>query len=169
MLVETAQDRLKHVQGFVPQAGSALVTGPSPLAVADLLRSHFPFRVVVMPDAGSDVQSLREQARRGGIHDRVVIHDPVLDQLPYADNLFNLVYASRLTPAATATEIVRVLRPAGGVAIVADPTFTSQGVQLRQSYPRATLVRCGPDDQWFSAAKPPPKGIGQWTHIYGST
>ena len=169
VLVETAQDRLKDVQGFVPQSGYALVTGPSPLAVADLLRSHFPFRVVVMPDPGSDVQSLREQARRGGIHDRVVIHDPVSEELPYADNLFNLVYAGHLTPGANATEIVRVLRPAGGVAIVADQTFARQEAQIRQSYPHTTLARCGPDDRWFSAAKPPPQGIGQWTHIYGST
>jgi len=169
LLVKTAQDRLTEVQGFVPQAGYALVTGPSPLAVADLLRSHFPFRVVVMPDPGSDVQALREKARMGGIHDRVTIHDPVSDQLPYADNLFNLVYTGRLTAAATATEIIRVLRPAGGSAIVADPAFADQAAQLRRSVPRATLVRCGPGDTWYAAAKAPPQGIGQWTHIYGST
>jgi outer membrane protein assembly factor BamB len=169
MLVKTVRDRLQAAQGFVPQAGYALVTGPSPLAIADTLRSHFPFRVVIMPATGADVQSLREQARRGGIHGEVVIHDPAIDRLPYADNLFNLVYTGSLAAAITPAEIGRVLRPAGGVAIVAYPGPPGQEAlrTWKDAHPRVTLDPCGPDDHWLAIGKPPPEGIGQWTHIYG--
>jgi outer membrane protein assembly factor BamB len=169
-LVSTIRARLQQAQGFVPLSGYALVTGNSPLAIASTIRSHFPFRVIVLPEAGSDLQLLRTQARLYGIAGEVVIHDPATGQLPYADNLFNLIYAGSQMSPSRRGEIGRVLRPSGGVAIIPYQEAPDSSVleDWRSNLQHAQLVLCGPDDKWLSVDKPPDDGIGQWDHMYGS-
>ncbi|MEE2989902.1 MAG: PQQ-binding-like beta-propeller repeat protein [Planctomycetota bacterium] len=169
-LVATIREQITKSQGFIPRSGYALVTGDNPLGIASTLHSHFPFRVIVVPPAGADLQSLREKIRLGGIAGEVVVHDPVEGDLPYADNLFNLVLSTPQARSIMPAEITRVLRPSGGVAVIAYDKLPGTPAKdtWQKHVPRGTVDACGPAGRWLSISKPPAEGVGQWNHIYGS-
>ena len=100
--------------------------------------------VCVMRDARAAAEA-RRRLDAAALAGRVAVHHCPGPRLPYSDYLFNLVVdAARLAgraPAISRDEVMRVLRPCGGVAVLGPAD--------------GDVVRRGPLD-----------GQGEWTHLY---
>ncbi|MCL4203978.1 MAG: PQQ-binding-like beta-propeller repeat protein [Pirellulaceae bacterium] len=117
-------------------------TGDTELTAA--LRLDDRFTVHGLMAKAGDVADARRRLSDDGVYGAVSIHRLIGSELPYSDNLINLVVAADpdLVPM---PEILRVLAP-GGVA----------------------SVRHGGD--WAKTVKPWPEGIDEWTHyLYDAT
>src|SRR5436853_442173 len=104
---------------------SAPVTCASAAATASWPRSGSPAKRSELQVIGREPDAARADASRraldaAGLYGpRVSIHHGPLDELPYSDYLFNVVVA--VGAGASRTEVLRVLRPCGGVAFPAGP------------------------------------------------
>jgi outer membrane protein assembly factor BamB len=162
---------LVRSQGFVPHAGYALVVGDSALAHAGALHKHLPMRVIVVADQTDDLQELRNQVRLAGISDRVTVHEPADEGFSYASNLFNVVVVGGGQATVAPAEVTRVLRPAGGIAILSPPKQGALDLShWRSQDEQLSFTAEGSDSQarWLVITKSAASGVGQWTHMYGS-
>ena len=87
----------------------------------------------------ANVEKARDHVRSLGLYGRVSVERWAGRQLPYADNLVNLVVAEKLAPIPR-DEVLRVLAP-NGVAYFKD------------------------GKRWTKTLKPRPKDIDEWTHF----
>lgn len=91
---------------------------------------------------------------------RICIEHGTGPKLPYSDYFANLVVAE---PGGTAgfppEELLRVLKPLGGAAMLGQPTGLPDA-----AWPGTKLVR--KDEQWVVLERGPLPGAGSWTHQY---
>jgi len=100
------------------------------------------------------VEAARSHIRSLGLYGKVSVRCWNGEQLPYGDNLVNLiVIAEPQRPAAG--EIERVLAPQGCVLV--NGTLETDGTQLVARPPRGM-------PGWTAYVKPVPEDIDQWTH-----
>jgi len=142
----------------VAQAGELLVHGWTPRA--------------------SSVKAAQEVLDEAGLygHTAVVEHGP-LGQLPYANDMIDLIVAAHLSPGElselSAAEVLRVLRPEGKL-IIGRPNLSSGTADaltaddLKNWLQKAGLSEAplSNDDygQWAVVTKPPMEGVDDWSH-----
>lgn len=126
------------------------------------------------------IDRARKMFHAAGLYgSRVSFVQAPFDRLPHTKDCFNLIVSSDIltgtNPPGNAAEVLRVLRPGGGVAIFGVPP----GV-------RGSLENWAELDQWVRASvstraasivsesgrmtlftRQPLEGIGEWTHAYG--
>ena len=103
------------------------------------LRPNDRYTVFGLDTNASKVQTARLHIRSRGLYGPVSVDHLTGDQLPFIDNLVDLVVAEKLGTVTTA-EILRVLRP-GGVSMVKNGSA------------------------WTKTAKPLSKQLDEWTHV----
>jgi len=135
--------RVLALSGVRKGYGLVLGTGDGRLACALARRSDLKL-VCVEADPKVAVHA-RSLIRRAGLDGRVVVHQGDGPQLGYTDYMFNLVVHGGLATgkdfAGPRDEVLRVLRPGGGVAVL--------GLDKQQVVRRAPL-----------------SGVGEWVHLY---
>jgi outer membrane protein assembly factor BamB len=128
--------------------GYCLVLGAGDGHLAAALAEKTSFRILCREPNPKRVAALRARLATAGLYgSRVVVHHGTLDQLPYADHLFNVVahdgLARNAELAGSVDEAFRVTTPCGGVTVLGlDPDAPN-------------VIRRGPLD-----------GSGWWTHFY---
>jgi len=121
--------------------------------------------VCVEEDAG-EVAAARKAIDKAGLYGRVVVHHGDSESLPYTDYFANLIISDKAPAASSADEVVRVLRPSGGVIALLRPREKLDFRRLRHSslsnwkqHEKGNVVMT-----W--AERKPLEGAGEWTHTY---
>ncbi len=153
--------------------GYALVLGEA--RTADLAQLARQSKLVVHWAAGErEVAKARAELDGAGLYGtRVAIHRVSARPLPYVDYFANLVLlqvdsAEQLdrTPAA---EVYRVLRPCGGVAVIACPEEVKAAVEEWLEAGGVPPAECKPIDVGVRIERGPLAGAGTWTHQYADS
>ena len=118
-----------------------------------------------------DAGALRAELADAGLYGtRVAIHNVAGNPLPYADYVANLVVfrvgAAADLAGTPAAEVYRVLRPCGGVAVIACSAALRPAVERwleAGGIPQAGRRRVAPG---FRIERGPLPGAGAWTHQY---
>ncbi len=120
------------------------------------------------------VMQARKLLDAAGIYGtHVVVHQMDLSDLACRDYLANLVVSDHLLRTGflpgTESEVLRVLRPVGGMAILGTPSQQST-VNLRQAiqaWPEKSEFRIDQSHaQWTTVRREPLTGAGSWDHFY---
>ena len=137
--------------------------------------------ICIEPDA-QKVAAARKALDAAGLYGaRVTVDHGPLDHLPYASYFANLIVSESAVlgwlPPTPAKEVLRVLKPCGGITIIGQPSEARaaapaleqakvrewlQGTELQIA---ATHESRG---QWAKATRGPLPGAGAWTHEYGN-
>ncbi len=161
-------------QGRV-QHGVAAVCGADEAFVLQLARATELLLHVRDPRPAA-VERLREAARQAGLGiDRVVVERGEIGQLPYADNMVDLVVTTQagsdILADLSVAEVLRVLRPEGvgllGKALASTgPDAKLQPLLEQAQRAGATAVELLEDEQgsWTRFTKPPLPGADDWSH-----
>jgi len=125
------------------QGGLVVHLGCNDGRLTAALRANPSYTVHGLDTDPADVAAAREHVRSAGLYGRVTIDRLRGPNLPYIENLVNLVVADEAVlreAGVTQAEVMRVLCP-GGVA------YVKRG------------------DGWEKTVKPRPDGIDEWTHF----
>ncbi|MDP6526152.1 MAG: PQQ-binding-like beta-propeller repeat protein [Kiritimatiellia bacterium] len=95
---------------------------------------------------------------------RVAVHQGTVEKLPYTDYFANIITSERDNPSTSAAEIMRVLRPHGGLLFLRS-TDNAAMKELAAAFPGSRLEQNGKklDLSW---TRPKLEGEGEWTHFY---
>ncbi len=144
---DAAESILSHTK---TQRGYCLLLGSADGRLAFELAQRTEMQIVGVEPDPTLVQQSRQMLEAAGLYGRVVIHHLPAESgtsLPYTDYMFNLVahgaLVSEAIPVADRDEVLRVLRPHGGVAVLGEK----------------------PTDVIRRAALP---DSGDWTHMYAN-
>ena len=144
--------------------GYGLVLGSAGRLAFELAKRTDLMIYVVNPDAKAAADA-RKKLSAAGLHGaRVTVMTGRLDALPFSDYFANLIVSSdAATPAA---EVLRMLKPCGGVAYI---TKGGSAGAMRQELARlgekgTTVAMTGPGVKVTRGAL---NGAGSWTHEYG--
>ena len=129
------------------------------------------------PDAAKVARAREKLAAAGVLGVRANVFRADLDRLPCSPYVANLVVSEQIAvtgrPAGSAREMLRVLRPCGGVALLGQPadvgkTFPPLAAdalgQWLGDLPGAEVTRH--DGVWARLVRGPLSGAGDWTHEY---
>jgi outer membrane protein assembly factor BamB len=170
------------LQQYAADQGWCLVLGAaSDAALAVELARQSRLQIVcVEPDAEVGSQA-RSAIAAAGFAPRVTVHHLALKQLPYVQRLFNVAVADPTlltgeTWPIDLAEMRELVRPAGGVAIVAVPEVDDAAVREKQVNLLATALSSDNRGAWRTATdgrlatyvRPALAGAGEWTHMYAS-
>jgi hypothetical protein len=114
------------------------------------------------------LQRLAEEAGLG--INRLVAERGNLDKLPFADNMIDVVIATRIGGDKLARlslfEVLRVLRPEGMAIICAESGTRMQNLRQWAQAGSVEGVKVWKDDlgTWLRLSKPPLEGVDEWTH-----
>ncbi len=160
--------------------GFCLVLGCETGRLALELAKHTELRIIgIEPDA-QKVAAARKALDAAGVYGtRVTVDQGALDHLPYASYFANLIVSEtallgRLNDC-SAKEILRVLKPCGGVAMLGQPaeakgdipTLTPAGLRAwfaSGGVPGVEVTET--DGAWAMLKRGPLPGAGAWTHEY---
>lgn len=135
----------------------------------------------VEPDRDS-VEAARSLLDAAGLYGaRVTVDQGSLSRLPYPDYFANLVVSDdvtvsgRIREGTSAAELLRVLRPHGGVAYIGQPPDAARAgepanaAHLRKwlkgsNIPNSTVTEAR--GVWAKILREPLEGAGEWTHQY---
>jgi len=158
--------------------GYCLVLGANVGRLAYEIARRSEFRVIgVEPDAGKVATARKLLARTGVYGSRIIIHHGELDQLPYQKRFANLIVSDETLVSGTmppsASEVYRVLRPSGGVAVFVSSTVATTADASSEWASGAIpgwKVTKAEDSSWLGIARRGPlPGAGEWTHFYADT
>jgi len=125
--------------------GYCLILGSGDARLAYELAQRSELQIVCREPDAAKVADARRAIDAAGLATRVAIHHGPLDALPYGDCLFNLIVSDSVVTdgrfIGSRDETLRVLRPAGGLAIF------------------------GNDDR-DAVRRAPLDGAGEWSHMY---
>ncbi len=159
-----AQEAKRLVANAGVTRGYCVVVGAPGAALPYELARQTGLRVyAVYADAGPTQAARRALARAGVYGDRVAACQAKLGRLPLPDAFANLVVCREGAFLGKPDELLRVLRPCGGVAIMPQPLAAKwfpqgapKGFRL-DALPRGTALTRGPLP-----------GAGEWTHQYAT-
>ncbi len=167
----TTDQILKHAQG---RKGYCLILGSAGGRLAYELARRSELRIIgIEPDANRVARARACLNRAGLLGTRVAIHQAGLDALPYPSQFANLIVSGKtvsmgkhaLPPAG---EVLRVLRPYGGVVLIA-----GRDAQALTAWGQGCLpgwqVRRERHGAWGIARRGPLDGTGAWTHLYADS
>ncbi len=117
------------------------------------------------------VISLQRLAEEAGLGiDRLLAEQGRLDKLPFADNMVDVVIATRIGgdtfDRLSLSEVLRVLRPEGMAIIRAENGTKTQKLRRWAQAGNLKDVKVWKDDlgTWLRFSKPPMEGADEWTH-----
>jgi outer membrane protein assembly factor BamB len=160
--------------------GYCLLLGCEDGSLACELVRQTSLRIVcVEPDAEKVAAARRRLDRAGYYGTRVSIRHGTLDRLPYPDFFANLIISGTTLASATlppsTSEIVRMLRPSGGTALVGQVDGYATGQERLTRAELSDWIGRGPAADWTIGTqgglwaelrRAPISGSGQWTHLY---
>ncbi|MCA9248260.1 MAG: PQQ-binding-like beta-propeller repeat protein, partial [Planctomycetales bacterium] len=158
------------------QRGYCLVIGSGRGELVHELARQTEWRLVGLESDPQLVAHSRAVLRQAGLYGRAAIVQGSLAELPFADRLMNLVVTVPSSAEGDArcphSEIERVLRPEGGVALLGVndevAAFTSTPSLLEESAAERGWKRVENDGHaWLTFVRGPVDGAGEWTHLYG--
>ncbi len=155
--------------GDVDRGLCAVIGGPRDLP-AQIAQCSNLLVHVREPDP-SAVAIQRRLAEEAGLGiDRLIIEQGSLNKLPYADNVVDVLIATRADAGTlsrlSASEVLRVLTPEGKAIIGTTGGTTAQQVDrwiLAGRLPRGKL-RETDSGMWLRFSKPVPAGVDDWSH-----
>jgi len=146
--------------------GYALILGGSGRLAAELAKRTELMIYVVNPTAG-DVAAARKALSAAGLYGaRVVVMQGKLDALPFSSYFANLIVADSAS-ATPAAEILRMLKPCGGVAYVGSSAERVKAMQKHLAQLGEKETKVSLNGGRAKVTRGPLKGAGRWTHQYG--
>jgi GxxExxY protein len=163
--------------------GLGLVLGSEAGRLAGELAQRTDLHIVGVETDPAKVAAARQALAAAGLYgSRVVIHQGPVDRLPYNPYLFNLIVSDRtlLTgqPPAAAAEVLRLLRPAGGVACLGplpppsspgDPAQPSPALAAWAASPAFAGAEVAGTNGWIRIRRGPVPAAGEWTQLYANS
>jgi len=157
--------------------GYCLVLGAGRGQLAYELARKTNMQIIAVAEPGKDAGPTREALRKAGLYGRVVVHQAPLNQLGYANELFNLICVDRpSTDGSIPTpldETQRLLRPAGGVAVISSQTPSKVTQRALRAWarplPADAIHRFEDEQRRFVLRRTPSKDVGDWTHMYAGS
>lgn len=162
------------------QQGICLVIGSGEGRLARELAHRSQLRVIGVERNAEKVEASREALKEAKLYGaRVTIHHvPRLDDLPFIDSFANLVVSEILLDEGecpcSASAVLRLLRPAGGIAYLGQPRDAARPVtadRLREWLDATSVKADVTDDRrgvWARIVREPLPGAADWSHLYGS-
>lgn len=156
--------------------GVCVVLGNRDGEFAAAVSQQGSFTVQVLCDDRAGLETLRKQIDDLGVYGKVSADIGRYDELPYADNLVNVIIADDISKLVskglTTQELFRVLAPLGVVFIgdsslpvgAVPPWVAAQGSKLLTAGFN-DMVLINKDGVWLKARKPWPPEIDEWTHF----
>ncbi len=149
--------------------GVCSVLGVDAELAIDLARESQLLLHVLQADA-SEVDKLRARAKELGYGiDRLVVQQGTLEELPYADNMVDIVLIPRAVDTTlnslAVKEVHRVLRPRG-VAVIQGDSALADRLKIWIAAETFDEVESTTDEHgaWIKIRKPMPAGTDEWTH-----
>jgi len=151
--------------------GYALVLGGDGKLAMMLAQNSELVIALAEPDAKKAEKARRLLARTGLLGRRVTVHTGALTALPHPDYFANLIVCTGPEPATPPAELVRMLKPVGGVALVGRPMVIGQPdppavkawlAELDTEGFSVSLIEVG----WAKVVRGTLPGAGNWTHQY---
>ncbi len=170
-LCAEAADTIVRESGV--KRGFALVLGVGTGRLAYELAKRTNLVIYAIDPNAQKVQAAREALDRAGVYgDRVVVDRGPLDKLPYSDYFANLVVSEKALVSGlggmSAKEVLRVLKPCGGVAMIGQPEGGSglSKQKLASWLPKGRITTRG--GLWTKYERGPLPGADNWTGEYGN-
>jgi outer membrane protein assembly factor BamB len=140
--------------GLVVCLGSSTPDYIAGLGVSD----SYIVQALLSGEGSGEIDSIREAIRKKDVHGPVSVNSFSGRELPYANNLLNLVVVAGNTDV-SAEEIMRVLTPLGAVMVARD---SNSGLidELRSS----PLIAHYSGSDYAGFRKPWPEDMDEWTH-----
>lgn len=157
---------------YPAKRGYCLILGVGDGVLAQRIAAASKMRVVGVDGDKAKVEAARKRLRQAGVYgSRVVVHHVTSERLPYADGVANLIVSEEATLTGkmpfAAAEVVRVLRPSGGVLSIAGKKALDAAAleALGKQLPGWKVETKG---DWVSGLgrRGPLEGAGEWTHLY---
>ncbi|MHC4582109.1 MAG: outer membrane protein assembly factor BamB family protein, partial [Planctomycetota bacterium] len=130
------------------------------------LAARSDLKIVCVEDDPNQVAVARSAIDREDLCGRVVVHHGDRESLPYTDYLANLIVLEKAPVASSTDEILRVLRPSGGVIAVIRQHDESESTTSTHSSLSGWEHRDERDSCLTWAKRKPLEGAGEWTHMY---
>ncbi|MCX7826636.1 MAG: GNAT family N-acetyltransferase, partial [Verrucomicrobiae bacterium] len=158
--------------------GFCLVLGSETGRLALELARRTQLRIIGIEPDGAKVAAARKALDAAGLYGaRVTVDQGDLARLPYASYFANLIVSDSALlgklPATPPKEVLRVLKPCGGVLMIGQPAGTPRAAldaaALRQ-WATAGKLAARMDSAggtWARFTRGPLPGAGSWTHEYG--
>jgi len=168
--VRKAADRI--LQEISSNRGYCLVLGAVDGSLVHEIARRTEMQVMVVEPDADRVQAIRKVMNQTGLYGvRVSVHQGGFDDLSFGPYIANLITSERLLiegtlPGADASELWRVLRPAGGVAVLGGEV---KQVELMNWFVRGKVPGVKLEDgkkSWAIVRRGKLKGAGDWTHQY---
>jgi len=166
--------------------GYGLVVGGTGRLALELAGRTELVLYVAQPDAEKAAAARKALSAAGVYGGKVTVMHLPTDKLPYADYFANVIVDAEalLTgrPSCPADEVLRMLKPCGGVALVGRPdgapapAGSDGGAALKRwlgdfrkalGALRETETKIDPAGGWVKITRGPLNGAGSWTHQYG--
>lgn len=157
--------------------GLCLVIGSGSGELAEQLAAGSNLRIVGFETDADLVRESRKMLLEAGWYGpRVTIHHvKSLDDIPVVGRCANLVVSETWMSAddcvGSASEVMRLLRPRGGMAVLGQLPGGSITANDTRDWSASTtnswLIKEGQDGTWASTAQGKLFGAGDWSHLYG--
>lgn len=158
--------------------GICLVLGIEDGRLAWELARQSHLRIIAVDSDAQRVATARSTLLNSGLYGaRISVHQVDYRQLPFVSRFANLIVSeSGINDGsllADDRELLRVLRPQGGVVCLRQPADTERASGSSDIWQRLTDVGLSPDvvtansGAWVTAVRPPLEGAGEWSHLYG--
>jgi outer membrane protein assembly factor BamB len=162
------REAVRNILGHTVKRGFALVLGAGEGRLAWELAKQSELAVVVVEHDAKRRDRIRAKLDRAGMSRRVSVVDWKYADLP--DYFANVVVSEEIMQtgklSAPADEVMRVLRPAGGVLLLStDKGFNANAYLSGTDAPRA--LRAANGSLW-KITRPKLEGAGSWTGLYGN-
>jgi hypothetical protein len=175
-LVQSAAQHILEQSGI--NQGYALILGSAGGRLAYELARQTEMQVVVVEPDETKAQATRKALAQAGLYGvRASVHQGNLDDLPYGAYFANLITSGSLLtegnlPGQDASQLMHVLRPAGGVVMLGQLS-SKLNKQSLQDWFKKGETQCTVSDVngglWAHLKRPKLEGAGEWTHQYGSS
>ena len=174
-LVQSAAQHILEQSGI--NQGYALILGSAGGRLAYELARQTEMQVVVVEPDETKAQAARKALAQAGLYGvRASVHQDNLDDLPYGAYFANLITSGSLLtegnlPGQDASQLMHVLRPAGGVVMLGQLSGKLNKQSLQDWFKKGE-TQCTVSDVngglWAHLKRPKLDGAGDWTHQYGS-
>ncbi|MBC8327051.1 MAG: PQQ-binding-like beta-propeller repeat protein [Verrucomicrobia subdivision 3 bacterium] len=157
--------------------GYALVLGSAGGRLAHELARQTDLQVIVVEPDAAKAQAARKALNVAGLYGiRASVHHGSVADLPYGPYFANLIVSGSLLfdgklPGDNAEELWRVLRPAGGVAMLGHAAGELTAAQLKNWFKTGQedcQITVDGNEVWATVKRGKLEGAGDWTHQYGS-
>jgi outer membrane protein assembly factor BamB len=153
--------------------GYCLVLGCGRGQLAYELARRSDLKIVAIEENATEVAAAREAIDKAGLYGRVTIHRGSSETLPYTKYFATLIVSDQTLRTGefppSANEVLRVLRPYGGVVALVQPSGSFNQEELRK-WGRPSLGDWQMDNAGelvlARAVRAPLEDAGEWTHAY---